>query len=190
VAIDQRLRVGCLGCRHPGAASLLIRVDADPELPSGVPTERGAPEVNCAAESRTGRRPRRVPWRRARAKPAMVRSTSRARSNSPKRAQDVQLEPPAAVERTIPSRSDMNATSRSCSSWTAVQTCARLAAEAIERPDRHDVHPSAPRVEHQAVKRRPPILRPAEAHVHVFLDHPPAAAVARVRSSWAWLSTC
>jgi hypothetical protein len=47
--------------------------------------------------------------------------------------------------------------------------------EAIEGPDRDDVHVSATRVEHQAVERRPPVFRSAHTLVGVFPDHEPAA---------------
>jgi hypothetical protein len=51
------------------------------------------------------------------------------------------------------------------------------AAEAVEGADRYDVHASATRVEHQAVKRRPPILRTAAARM--------TAAARRERASRA-----
>jgi hypothetical protein len=46
-------------------------------------------------------------------------------------------------------------------------------AKAVERPDRHNVHAPATRVEHHSVERWPAIFRPTHPFVDIFLDDAP-----------------
>ena len=50
---------------------------------------------------------------------------------------------------------------------------AQIAAEAIEAPDDEDIEPATSSVDEQAIKRRPAVLRPADAAVDVLLGRSP-----------------